>query len=280
MKPLATPVAMPSPAEPISLPEYPEGPRGTALVTGASRRVGRAIAVELARQGLGLALTFRTRQDECMETARLATDAAAAAGHAISTACLRLDLADVGATERFAREVERARAACGATLDAIVHNASAYEETPLDGIDPAIVEEFHRIEVVSPLVLTERLRGALASSKLEGGGAVVLFSDIHVIGRARPGFAAYGLAKCAVEGLARQLAVELAPRTRVHCVAPGVVMWPDHFPEETKAQILSRTPLGRAGTPEEAAKLVRFLILEATYSTGDTVRIDGGRSLR
>lgn len=268
------------PISPVSLPNFPAGPRGTALVTGASRRVGRAIAVELARQGFGLVLTFRARKDECSETARLATEAAAVAGHAITTACLHLELADVGAVDASARALEAARAAHGATLDAIIHNASAYEATPLDAIDPAVVGEFHRIEVVSPLVLTERLRGALSGSRLEGGGAVVFFSDIHVLGRARPGFAAYNLAKCAVEGLARQLAVELAPATRVHCVAPGVVMWPDGFPEETKAQILARTPLGRAGTPEETARLVRFLVLEATYSTGDTIRIDGGRSLR
>lgn len=256
------------------------GSRGTALVTGASRRVGRAIAVELARSGFGLILTHRARGAECAETARLATDAARAAGHSVETACVALELGDVAGAESFARAVEAARVARGASLDAIVHNASAYEETPLGAIDPAVVERFHRIEVVSPLVITERLRGALASSRIEGGGAVVFFSDVHALGRARRGFAAYNLAKSAVEALARQLAVELAPAVRVHCVAPGVVMWPDDFPEDRKPEILARTPLGRAGTPEEAARLVRFLIVEATYSTGGTITIDGGRSLR
>ena len=272
--------AVPEPFRSIALPVYPVGSRGTALVTGASRRVGRAVAVELARQGFGLMLTYRTRGEDCAETARLATEAARAAGHAIETACVALDLGVVAGAESFARAVEAARAARGASLDAIVHNASAYEETPLRAIDPAVVESFHRIEVVSPLVITERLRGALASSRLEGGGAVVFFSDIHALGRARPGFAAYNLAKSAVDTLARQLAVELAPNVRIHCVAPGVIMWPDDFPEDMKAEILARTPLARAGTPEEAARLVRFLIVEATYSTGGTVTIDGGRSLR
>jgi len=271
---------VPEPSRSNALSTFPVGSRGTALVTGASRRVGRAVAVELARQGFGLLLTYRSRGSECVGTARMATEAARAAGHAIETACVELDLGDVAGAESFARAVEGARVARGASLDAIAHNASAYEETPLDAIDPAVVESFHRIEVVSPLVITERLRGALASSRLEGGGAVVFFSDIHALGRARPGFAAYNLAKSAVETLARQLAVELAPKVRVHCIAPGVVMWPDDFPEETKAQILARTPLARAGTPEEAARLVRFLILEATYSTGGTITIDGGRSLR
>lgn len=272
--------AVPEPFRSIAIPVYPVGSHGTALVTGASRRVGRAVAVELARQGFGLLLTYRSRGAECAETARLATDAARSEGHAIETACVALDLRDVADAEAFARTVEAARVARGASLDAIVHNASAYEQTPLAAIDPAAVESFHRIEVVSPLVITERLRGALASSRLAGGGAVVFFSDIHALGRARQGFAAYNLAKAAVDALARQLAVELAPKVRVHCVAPGVVMWPDDFPQETKAQILARTPLARAGTPEEAAKLVRFLVIEATYSTGGTITIDGGRSLR
>jgi pteridine reductase len=83
-----------------------------------------------------------------------------------------------------------------------------------------------------------------------------------------------------VQTLARQLAVELAPKVRVHCVAPGVVMWPEDFSEEGKRAILERTPLGRAGTPEEVARLVRFLVMEATYLTGSTIAIDGGRALR
>lgn len=258
--------------------DFPSGPRGVALVTGASHRVGRAIARELARHGLGVLLTYRTREAECHETARLAIEDARAAGHVVTAAVRQLDLGDAAAVARFAEGV---RAGCaGGALDCIVHNASAYEPTPIDTLTAAQVESMHRIEVVSPLVLTQALRAELARSKLDGGGAVVFFSDIHAIGRARPGFTAYLLAKAAVQTLAQQLAVELAPKVRVHCVAPGVIMWPEGFPDETKQAILARTPLGRAGTPEEAAKLVRFLVLEASYMTGETIAIDGGRGLR
>ena len=264
----------------MPITEYPRGPRGTAVVTGASHRVGRALALELARSGMGLVLTYLTRAAECAETARRAVDAGRAAGHTITAACTSLDLGDVGAVEGFASTVERARRACGGSLDALVHNASTYLATPIDAIDAAALELANRIEVVSPFVLTVRLRAALQSSALPGGGAVVCFSDIHALGRARPGFGAYNLAKSGVAALARQLAVELAPAVRVHCVAPGVVLWPDHFPDAEKAAILARTPLGRAGTPEEVATLVRFLVLEASYSTGETISIDGGRALR
>lgn len=256
------------------------GPSGTALVTGASHRVGRAIAVELARHGFGLVLTYRSRAAECAETARLAIEAGREAGHAVAAAVHALDLGDIGAVEEFAAVLDRASRASGAALDCIVHNASNYEGGAFKGIAPAAVESMHRVEVVAPLILTERLSGALARSRLAGGGAVVLFSDAYALARARPGVTAYMLAKAGVETLARQLAVELAPRVRVHCVAPGVVLWPDGFPEDAKREILERTPLARAGTADEAARLVRFLVLEATFSTGGTVTIDGGRTLR
>jgi pteridine reductase len=264
----------------MSTSDFPIGPNGTALVTGASRRVGRAVAVEFARAGLGLVLTYRTRRAECEVTAREAVEAARAAGHAVSAACMELDLSDTAASERFADEVERARRANGAAIDVLVHNASAYEPSPFSAIDAKAVESMHRIEIVSPLLITARLRGGLEASRREGGAAVVFFSDMYALGRARPGYTAYMLAKASVETLARQLAVELAPKVRVHCVAPGVVMWPDDFTDAHKQEILARTPLARAGTPEEAARLVRFLALEATFSTGGTVAIDGGRGLR
>ena len=262
----------------MSIPEFPTGSRGTALVTGASHRVGRSIALELARQGFGLLLTYRTRPDDCRETARLAIVEAAAAGHRIEVRCDPLDLADANAAAAYAGRV--AAAAGDRPIDAVVHNASAYEPHGFGAITADDLGRMHRIEVVSPLLMTQALAPTLARSALAGGGAVVLFSDVYALGRARAGFTPYMLAKAAVATLARQLAVELAPAVRVHCVAPGVVMWPPDFPDETKRVILARTPLGRAGTPEEAARLVRFLVLEATFSTGDTIAIDGGRALR
>ena len=316
-----------------SLP-VPRGPAGTVVVTGASHRVGRAIALEFARLGYGLVLTYRSRPSECAETARRAIEVArahvpggaeglggahvpgsarvpggaeglgsarvpggaeglgsahvpggaeglgSAHGHAITVESVALDLADTAAAERFAEGLAARCRAQGAAIDAIVHNASAYEPTALRGISAAAVESMHRVEVVSPLLVTERLGEALAASRLAGGGAVVFFSDMYAIGRARAGFTPYMLAKAGVETLARQLAVELAPRVRVHCVAPGVILWPEGFPEETKQAILARTPLGRAGTAEEAARLVRFLALEASFMTGGTIAIDGGRGLR
>jgi pteridine reductase len=143
----------------------------------------------------------------------------------------------------------------------------------------------YRAEVVSPALLTQSLRGALSQSRLPAGGAVVFYSDIYALGKPRVSFTPYIVAKAAVRALAEQFTVELAPAVRVHCIAPGVIAWPDDdapgaVSAEIKQATLARTPLARAGTPEEAAKLVRFLVLEASYLTGVTIRIDGGRALR
>lgn len=266
----------------MATPAFPTGPRGTILVTGASHRVGRAIAIELARCGFGLALTYRSREAACNETARMCEDAGRSSGHAVRAQTWPLDLAQTAGVLAVAESLRQS--AAGRAIDGIVHNASSYEGFDLTGCEGTALahatELAHRVEVGSPLVLTHALRAELARSTLAGGGAVVFFSDMYALGRARAGFTPYMLAKAAVASLARQLAVELAPSVRVHCVAPGVVLWPDGFPEDAKREILARTPLGRSGTADEVAKLVRFLITEATYATGDVVSIDGGRSLR
>ncbi|MEY3026863.1 MAG: SDR family NAD(P)-dependent oxidoreductase [Phycisphaerales bacterium] len=256
----------------------PTGPRGTAVVTGASHRVGRAIALELARVGFGLCLTYRSRAAECEETARLAVALAASNGAEIGVRIDRLDLASPVAARDYAAALDASRG--DRAIDCIVHNASYYGMTAFDALDAAAIEEAHRVEVVSPALVTKELRRALAASRLDGGGAVVLMGDMHADHHARAGFTPYMVAKAGVSALARQLAVELAPAVRVHCVAPGVIAWPDGFPADARTRILERTPLGRAGTPEEAARLVRFLVLEATYSTGSPSVIDGGRVLR
>ena len=107
--------------------------------------------------------------------------------------------------------------------------------------------------------------------------------DIHVMGLPRAGFVSYAASKAAVVELVRTFAAELAPGARCNGVAPGVVAWPDEGYESdtpTQERYIERVPLARSGTPEEAAKLVRFLALEATYTTGHIVPIDGGRRLR
>jgi len=94
-----------------------------------------------------------------------------------------------------------------------------------------------------------------------------------------PRLLAYVASKGAVISMTRSLARELAPEVRVNAVAPGPILWPDDetFDELSRQRIISHTPLKREGTPEDIAKAVHFLIAEATYVTGETINVDGGR---
>ena len=110
--------------------------------------------------------------------------------------------------------------------------------------------------------------------------------DIHALGEhgipRSKDYTSYAMSKAALAEMVRSLARELAPRVRVNAVAPGVALWPESGPDADTAMhnsYLSKVPLARAGTPEECADVVRWLALEATYLTGEIIRIDGGRNL-
>lgn len=247
--------------------------RPVALVTGGAKRVGRAIAMELARAGCDLVVTYRSSDDE----ARTLADEAER--HASSVRFDRLDLADADATDRYARTL---RGKLG-RLDVLVHNASVYEPSDLADVTGERAARDMRVHAISPLVLTSRLAPLLTTSALPGGGCVVCMCDIHAMGLPRKGFAPYAMSKAACVEMVRSLAIDLAPGARAVGIAPGVIAWPDGGYESDEAAqraYLERVPLARAGTPEEAAGLVRYLALESTYITGQVVTLDGGRSLR
>ncbi len=166
--------------------------------------------------------------------------------------------------------------------DVLVHNASVYEPSPLADVTAQRVLHDYTVNALAPLLLTRALAPALARSTLPGGGAVVAMADIHAMGRPRKDFASYSMSKAALVEMVRSLSRDLAPGVRVNAIAPGVVAWPEEGHESDDAAqraYVKRVPLGRAGTPEDAAKAVRWLALEASYVTGEVVRIDGGRWL-
>jgi len=246
--------------------------RPRALVTGASRRVGRAIALELARAGCDVDFTYHAS----------AADAESLAHELAQAGCdcsfFQLDLADAGAVEAFARE----RAETLGRLDVLIHNAATYEPSPLDELTADACRRQYVVNALAPLLLSARLAPLLGDSTLEGGGAIVALADMHAMGRPRRAFAAYAMSKAALVEMVRSLARELAPGVRVNAVAPGVVAWPESGFEsdpQAQAKYLRRVPLGRAGTPEEAARAVCWLALAATYTTGEVLRVDGGRWL-
>ncbi len=242
--------------------------RPLAIVTGGARRVGRAVCLELARAGYDLLFTFNRSQAEADDVVAEATNLG------VLAAAEQLDLADLEKVRRWAEE----RAANLQRLDALVHNASIYQPTALAQVDAREAERFYRINAAAPLLLTAGIADALIAAR----GAVVAFTDIHAQGLPRLSHAPYAMSKAALSEMVRSLARDLAPEVRVNALAPGVVAWPEAGPEAKHAaqqRYLERVPLARAGTLEEAARAVLWLVRDATYVTGQTIRLDGGRSL-
>lgn len=227
-------------------------PPKVALVTGAGVRVGAAIARHLARQGWQVAGHYLRHRPRGLAAA-LQADLSTPDGPDALAAAFRA---------RFGR------------LDLLVNGAAGFDERPLADTDAAAWDAQLDLNARAPLLLTR----ALAPLLRRAGGSVVNVADVGGGLVAWRGFAAYCASKAALVRITECLALELAPRVRVNAVAPGTVLWPEHYPAARRRALAARIPLGRAGTPEDVAAAVLFLA-EAPYVTGVVLPVDGGRRL-
>ncbi|MEQ1512147.1 MAG: pteridine reductase [Lysobacteraceae bacterium] len=241
-------------------------PRPVALVTGAARRLGAAISRHLHAAGYDVSLHYRHSAEDMH--ALIADLNAIRADSAFAWA------ADLAEYDRLPELVARTVGRFG-RLDALVNNASAFSPTPLGTITPADWDAQFLINARAPIILAQAAAPHLKVAR----GAIVNLTDIYAERPLRDHLV-YGMSKAALLAGTRALALELAPDVRVNAIAPGAILWPeDGKAEASKAALLARTPLGRIGTPEEIAEAVRWLLQGAGYTTGQVVRVDGGRML-
>jgi 3-oxoacyl-[acyl-carrier protein] reductase len=229
----------------------------TALVTGASRGIGRAIAVELARAGASVVVGYRTGRDEGEALAREID------GRAVQ--------ADVAVPEDAARLVEEA-----GDLDILVNNAGLTR----DGVLARMSDDDWRAVLETNLSsVFYTCRAVTRGMMKRRAGAIVNVSSIVGV-RGNWGQANYAASKAGIIGFTKSLAQELGSRgVRANVVAPGYIktQLTDVIPEEARVKMLDLTPLGRLGEPEHVAGAVRFLCSEeASFITGGVLLVDGG----
>lgn len=237
-----------------------------ALVTGAARRIGAAIARRLHADGYAVALHYRTPGDELQ-----ALLAALNATRADSAVALQADLRDF---DRLPELVANTVGRFGG-LDALVNNASAFYPTPAGQVTPAQWDELLGTNARAPFFLAQAAAPHLKARR----GGIVNIADVYAE-HPRADLLAYSISKATLLAVTRGLAVSLAPEIRVNAVSPGAILWPDAgIDPALQAQLLARTALGRAGTPQDVADAVAWLLGDgAGYVTGQALHVDGGRA--
>jgi pteridine reductase len=236
----------------------------TALVTGGAVRVGRAIVLALAGQGMRVVVHYNsssTAADEVVDEIRAGGGEAAAIG---------ADLRDAGQVERLAREAE---AAFGG-IDVLVNSASVFPAQGLEETDAALFDHTFAVNLRAPFLLTRHLAPGLRARR----GAVVNMADLAGL-QAWGSYAAHSVSKAGVVHLTKVAARSLAPEVRVNAIAPGAVLPPEDMPPGEVRALAERTPLARNGSPEDVVAALLYL-LHADFVTGEVLTVDGGRMLR
>lgn len=233
-----------------------------ALVTGAARRLGRAIALRLAARGCGVVVHYRSSEQEAQHVVELV------ASEGVGAWLLQADLADPGEAQALA---DRAMELAG-RLDVLVNNASSYPRGDLATLAFDDLVASLRLNAWAPLAVS---RGFACSAKR---GRIVNMLDARLRGYDRE-HPQYILAKHMLEKLTGMMAMELAPGFTVNAVAPGLVMAPVDNESLDIQRLAGDLPLRRAGSPEDVVEAVEFL-LGSGYITGQVIYVDGGRHLR
>jgi pteridine reductase len=236
-----------------------------ALVTGAGKRVGRAIAMALAERGARIAIHYRSSQTEAASGVAAITSQG---GHAHAFAA---DLENVSAIQQMVAEV----LATFGRIDVLVNSASVFYRKPLEELTEADWDINLDTNLKAPFFLS---KFAGLAMRRQGCGKIVNIGDWAGI-RPYNNYLPYTVSKSGLIGLTRALAKALAPEVQVNCVALGPVMPPDDY-DAAEIETLKRATLTKTlGTPEEVARAVIYLCEGTDFTTGSTLMLDGGRLL-
>ena len=249
------------------------GVRAVALVTGAARRIGRVIAIELAHAGFDIALHHRGSDAHSIEEAEATAGELRAAGARVQL--FAADFADPAATAALVPAIAQAFG----RVDAVVNSASRFEYDSPATFDAALLESLMRSNTGAPVTLAQALAAQVpaqpAHPRVTPCVVNILDQKLH---NPNPDYFSYTLTKAALAHATVLLAQALAPAVRVCGVSPGITLVSGPMDEQQFAKAHQLTALGRSSTPEDIARAVRFLI-ESPAITGIDLAVDGGQHL-
>jgi pteridine reductase len=237
--------------------------RPIALVTGAAHRVGRALAVGLVAEGYDIALHYHSSASKVATAVR---EIEAEGGQAtLFQADLTLPDAPAGLVRDVVDQCRR--------LDAVVNSAAVMIRMPFGDVSAEAWDSVLNLNLRAPFLISQE-----AARHLPDGSVIINIADLAAF-ETWPAYLPHGVSKSGVVYLTRALARVLAPRIRVNAIAPGTVLLPEHFDPSAAAHLTTTTPLQRDGSPEDVVQAMVYL-LHATYVTGETIIVDGGRHVR
>lgn len=242
----------------------------TVLVTGSAKRLGREIALALARAGWQVGVHYRGSATEAAQTV---ADCQQAGGQAHA---FEADLSQEAAARALVPQV----VAHFGRLDAVVNSAALFEHDTATSFSYALLEQHLRLNTGAPILLAQALHAHIQDrGQARGGDGVVVNLLDQKLWNQNPDFLSYTLSKAALEAANTMLALALAPLVRVVGVAPGLTLTSDYLSPEKFETLHQLSPLGRSSTADDIASAVKFA-LENRALTGTTLLVDGGQHLQ
>ncbi len=236
-----------------------------ALVTGAGKRIGQAIAIGLAQSGCDVAVHYHGSAKGAEETAR------AVRGTGRRAELLRADLSDAAAARGLADQAARAFQ----RLDVVVNSSGVMVRQAVEAVTPESWDATLDLNLRAMFFVSQGAIPHLRRAK----GKIVNMADIAAM-EPWPAYVPHCVSKAGVVMLTKALARALAPDIAVNAVAPGAVLLPEDWDEQAREHIRETTPLERLGSPADIVVAVRFLLAGTDYATGTVLVVDGGRLIR
>ena len=234
-----------------------------ALVTGAARRVGKAIALALAERGTHVVITYHRSGAEAQATLREIE------ARGVQGLALQGNITHNSDVDGIVRQV----IARFGRIDILVNNASNYYKTPFETLTEEQWDDLVGTNLKGTFLVSKRVGDEMLKS---GAGKIINLADWAGF-RPYRDYIPYCVAKAGVIALTSALAKTLAPHIQVNAVAPGPVLLPEDFSERLRESIVQATPLKRIGTPDDVAQTVVFLVEGSDFITGAIIPVDGGR---